>query len=70
MKTLKELREAIASGKNLVWKDPNAIPGNDYNISYIEPVKHYFDKETPIVIRYNKGLSEAEVLVSEIDIKP
>ena len=30
MKTIKELRKAIALKKQLIWNDPDPIPGNCY----------------------------------------
>jgi hypothetical protein len=70
MKTMRELKDAVKANTPLIWCDPDPVPGNDYEITYIETIKPYFDKDTPIRIKYNKGASEAEVLISEIIIKP
>lgn len=64
--TIKKLRKCVENNTPLVWNDPDPIPGNDYNISYIEPIGDDFDSDTPIMIQYNGGISEAEVYASEI----
>lgn len=67
MESLKELKQAIAENKTLVWNDPDPIDGNDYKITYIEPIDDDFDDYTPILIQYGGG-SEAEVFLHEIVI--
>ncbi|MEI6186945.1 MAG: hypothetical protein WCP46_00385 [Alphaproteobacteria bacterium] len=62
------LKRAIEKGTPLVWNDPDPIEGNDYTISYIEPILEDFDEHTPILIQYGEG-SEAEVYLHEILIK-
>jgi hypothetical protein len=66
MKTIKELKEAISYKIQLEWNDPDPIEGNDYRISYIEDIDDDFDNDTPILIQYNNGVSEAEVFLHEI----
>lgn len=68
MKNLNDLKEAINNKVPLVWNDPDPIPGNDYNITYIEPLTQEMDEHTPILIQYGGG-SEAEVYLHEILIK-
>jgi hypothetical protein len=65
MKTFDELKEAIASNKKMVWNDPDPIEGNDYTITYIEPIDDDFERDTPILIQYGEG-SEAQVYLHEI----
>lgn len=67
MRNIGELKKAVAENKPLIWNDPEPIQGNDYNITYVEPLDDFDDDETdiPILIHYGGG-SEAEVLVSEI----
>ncbi len=67
MKNIGELKKAVAEKKQLVWNDPDPIPDNDYNITYIEPLDDFDDDENdiPILIHYGGG-SEAEVFVDEI----
>lgn len=67
MESIKSLQQAIEKGLELVWNDPDPIPGNDYKITYIEPIDDDFDEDTPILIQYGGG-SEAEVFLHEIDI--
>ena len=68
MKTIKELNQAILSGKTLVWNDPDPIEGNNYTITWIEPIYTDFETDTPIFIHYGEG-SEAQVFLHEILIK-
>ena len=68
MKSLNELKEAIKNKIQLVWNDPDPIPGNDYTITYIEPLVEDIDDYSPILIQYGKG-SEAQVYLHEILIK-
>ena len=67
MKNIGELKKAVAEKKQLVWNDPDPIPDNDYNITYVEPLDDFDDDENymPILIQYGAG-SEAEVFVHEI----
>lgn len=66
MKNIKELKKAIKDGRKLVWFDPQPIEGNNYLISYIEPLQDDFDEDTPITIQYGGG-SEAQVSLLEIE---
>jgi hypothetical protein len=69
MKTLAELKQAIADKKELVWNDPDPIDGNDYKIYFIEDIdEEVFDDYCPILIQYGGG-SEAEVYLHEIILK-
>ena len=70
MKNIGELKKAIAEKKPLKWNDPDPIKGNDYTITYVEPLEDFDDDEIdiPILIQYGGG-SEAEVFVSEILLK-
>ena len=67
MKNFAELKKAVAEKTPLIWNDPDPIQGNNYNITYVEPLDDFDDDETdiPILIHYGGG-SEAEVFVSEI----
>lgn len=68
MNTIQELKDAIKNQKFMVWLDPDAEDGNDYIVSYISDLSSIedWDEETPISIQYNKGESEAEVMLSEL----
>lgn len=68
MRNIEELKEAIANNKKLVWNDPDPIEGNDYTITYIEPIDDDFERDTPILIQYGEG-SEAQVFLHEILLK-
>lgn len=69
MKTLAELKQAIADKKELVWNDPDPIEDNDYTINFIEDIdEEDFDEDYPILIQYGGG-SEAEVYLHEIVLK-
>ena len=69
MKTLAELKQAIADKKELVWNDPDPIEGNDYTINFIDDIdEEFFDEDYPILIQYGGG-SEAEVYLHEIILK-
>lgn len=67
-KHIQSIKIAISENKTLVWNDPDFLDGNDYTISYIEPISEDFDDDTPILIQYNHGYSEAEVFAHEISI--
>lgn len=67
MNSIEELKEAIASNKKMVWNDPEPIEGNDYVITFVEPLDEDFDEDTPILIQYGEG-SEAEVFLHEISL--
>jgi len=67
MKNLSELISAIYNDFPLVWNDPDPIEGNDYTITYIEPITNDMNEHTPILIQY--GGSEAQVYLHEIIIK-
>jgi hypothetical protein len=69
MKTLAELKQAVADKKELVWNDPDPIEGNDYTISFIEDLSEIEEEDMkgfPILIQYNNGGSEAQVYLHEI----
>ena len=73
MKSLAELKEAIAENKQLVWNDPDPIDGNDYTINFIEDFDEEFNDDDlvdyPILIQYNDFGSEAQVFLHEILVK-
>jgi hypothetical protein len=62
-----KIKELINNTKQLVWNDPDPIKGNDYKVTYIEPINEDFDEDTPILIQYGGG-SEAQVFASELSI--
>lgn len=70
MRTVIELKEAIAKGRTLYWNDPDPIKGNDYTINFIEDIDDEFDEDDfsmyPILIQYNDFGSEAQVYLHEI----
>jgi hypothetical protein len=72
MKTLAELKQAVADKKELVWNDPDPIDGNDYTICFIEDVEDDVEEadmvDYPILIQYGGG-SEAQVYLHEIILK-
>jgi hypothetical protein len=68
MRNLNELKKAIENKIPLVWNDPDPISGNDYTITYIEPLTEDLDDYSPILIQYGEG-SEAEVYLHEILVK-
>ena len=69
MENFTELKKAITDNVPLVWNDPYQIEGNDYTITFIEPLDEIDDDEDPrgfpILIQYGGG-SEAEVFLHEI----
>lgn len=65
MKTINELKTTIRNNIPLVWNDPDQIEGNDYTITYIEPLVDDIDEYSGIFIQYGNG-SEAEVYLHEI----
>lgn len=67
MKNFTELKKAITDNVPLVWNDPYQIEGNDYTITFIEPLDDFEDddRNIPILIQYGGG-SEAEVFIHEI----
>lgn len=67
MKNFTELKKAITDNVPLVWNDPNPIDGNDYTITFIEPLDDFEDddRNMPILIQYGGG-SEAQVFIHEI----
>lgn len=67
--TLDNLKDAIKNNLELLWNDPDPIPGNDYTISYIEDLIDDIDEYSPILIQYNQGGSEAQVYLHEILLK-
>ncbi len=73
MRTLAELKQAIAENKQLVWNDPDPIDGNDYTINFIEEIDEEFNDDDfvdyPILIQYNDFGSEAQVFLHEILVK-
>lgn len=68
MKNINDLKQAIENKTSLIWNDPDPIPGNDYTITYIEPLIEDIDEYSPISIQYGNG-SEAQVYLHEILIK-
>lgn len=70
MRSLAELKQAIADKKELVWNDPDPIKGNDYTINFIEEIDEEFNDDDfvdyPILIQYNNFGSEAQVFLHEI----
>lgn len=69
MKSFYELKEALTNNKTLIWNDPDPIKGNNYKITFIEDISdfdEYDDIDSPILIQYNKGKSEAQVYLHEI----
>ena len=73
MRSLLELKQALAENKQLVWNDPDPIEGNDYTINFIEDIDEEFDNDDfsmyPILIQYNDFGSEAQVYLHEIILK-
>ena len=73
MRSLAELKQAIADKKELVWNDPDPIKGNDYTINFIEEIDDDIEEEDivdyPILIQYNDFGSEAQVYLHEIILK-
>ena len=73
MKSVIELKQAIAENKQLVWNDPDPIKGNDYTINFIEDIDEEFNDDDmvdyPILIQYNDFGSEAQVYLHEILVK-
>ena len=70
MRSLAELKQAVAENKQLVWNDPDPIKGNDYTINFIEDIdEEDFDYDYPILIQYNDFGSEAQVYLHEIILK-
>jgi len=70
MRSLAELKQAVAENKQLVWNDPDPIKGNDYTINFIEDLdEEDFDDDYPILIQYNDFGSEAQVYLHEIILK-
>jgi hypothetical protein len=71
MRTLDELKNAVANKVKLVWNDPDPIEGADYEIKYIEPLDAIEEEgveDYPILIQYGGG-SEAQVFLHEILLK-
>ena len=67
MKTIAELKQAVAEGKKLYWNDPDPIKGNDYIINSIEDINEDdIEDDYPILIQYNDFGSEAQVYLHEI----
>lgn len=73
MKTLAELKQAVADKKELVWNDPDPIEGNDYTLSFIEDIEDDVEEadmvDYHILVQYNNGGSEAQVYLHEIILK-
>ena len=73
MRSLSELKQAVAENKQLVWNDPDPIDGNDYTINFIEDIDEDIEDEDmvdyPILIQYNDFGSEAQVYLHEIILK-
>ena len=73
MRSLADLKQAVAENKQLVWNDPDPIKGNDYTINFIEDIDDEFNDDDfsmyPILIQYNDFGSEAQVYLHEIILK-
>ena len=73
MKSLADLKQAVAENKQLVWNDPDPIKGNDYTINFIEDIDEGIEDDDmvdyPILIQYNDFGSEAQVYLHEIILK-
>jgi hypothetical protein len=71
--TIKELIQARDQGKTIYWFDPDPIKGNDYRVTHIKDLEDYIefndDQDLILTIQYNSGLSEAEVLLGELDTR-
>ena len=68
----KELQQAIENKTPIIWNDPLPIEGNDYTVSYIDLPKwedDFDENDLIILIQYNDGGSEAEVLIHELSLK-
>ena len=68
----KELQQAIENKTPIIWNDPLPIEGNDYTISCIDLPKwedDFDENDLIILIQYNDGGSEAEVLIHELSLK-
>jgi len=64
--TYKQVIAAMKIGTPLVWNDPDPIEGNDYTIFSIEEMIDGEDDDSPLLIQYNNGQSEAQVFLHEI----
>ena len=73
MRSLADLKQAVAENKQLVWNDPDPIKGNDYTINFIEDIDDEFNDDDfsmyPILIQSNDFGSEAQVYLHEIILK-
>ena len=67
MKRWKKIKEHFKQGGTIIWNDPDPIDGNDYKLSYLEDLDEV-DSDTPILIQYNAGGSEAQVFLHELKI--
>ena len=67
-----ELKMAISNNLKMIWNDPDPIKNNNYQISHIEDLEDFEEltneefEDVPILIQYNNGFSESEVLVNEL----
>ena len=72
---LSEIRYAIKNDIPMIWNDPEPIEGNDYIINDIidvpspEECDDLDGHDWILTIKYNKGISEAEVYPYEISLK-
>lgn len=61
------VKEHFKNGGKLVWNDPEPIVGNDYQVFYLEDIPdEEVGSNTPILIQYNNGGSEAQVFLHEL----
>lgn len=66
---VKEFLKAYQDKEQMIWNDPDPIKGVDYTVSSIFINSDLVDEDSIILITYNSQ-SEAEVLISELSIKP
>ena len=69
MKTIKELKEAVAQGKTLVWNPPHENYFGDFTITWIQPLPEDCKEDVGISIRYNNGENRDVAYLNEIEIK-
>ena len=65
-----DIKTHFNNGGKLIWNDPDPIPNNNYQVSFLEdiPDEEEVDSYTPILIQYNNGGSEAQVFLHELII--
>lgn len=62
---LAQIDFTMRRGDPVYWRDPDPIPNRDYRINSIHPL----DSVMAYIV-YNKGRSEAEVLLDELSREP